>query len=629
MEDKISVIMCSYNTEKYIKRAIDSVLNQTYKNIELIIVDDSSTDQTFNIISKIDDNKIICLRNEINSGAAFSRNKALEVATGDYIGFVDSDDSIPENYYEILLNKIKQDNADIAVCDIKSIFEENNEYIISKCGSNKGLKSDFINNGLAASSCNKLFKKDLFAGVSYPVGKTTEDVAVILPILYKAKKITYTLDVYYNYFQRSNSVQNTKFNFKKFDIFDTVDLCNRKIDDNDIKESIVFNQIILLLFYSITKEKKFFSRLKILKSYHLKSKKYNLKNNKYYISFLNNQGIYHKLYYKFLLETVDKNLCFLSNLIISFYYLYQKIMVKNVIEKAPKLDDLIILAKKQKNKKSKYSISVVIPNYNYSNFLYERLYSILYQTEKINEIIILDDASKDDSREKIEEIELALNKYINIRSIFNETNSGSAFKQWEKGFNLSKSNYVWIAEADDYSSKYFLKNVMKQTKKNDVVLSYCDTAFIDSKGKIIHRSVKKEIDLLNTGHWNNDYVIDGKDEIKEYAYLNCTIANVSSVVLRKDDYGLIFKEAGNFKQAGDWFFYLNVMMKGKVSYSSKTLNYYRIHGSNVTSTTKKQSHFLEIIKIHNYLKNLFRFTDIQEKNVKERQEYLKDIWDLK
>ena len=149
--------------------------------------------------------------------------------------------------------------------------------------------------------------------------------------------------------------------------------------------------------------------------------------------------------------------------------------------------DLLKEGKKQKNKKaSKISITAVVPNYNYSDFLLQRVYSILYQTEKISELILLDDCSTDGSRKTIDEIVQKLEPYINVRKIYNETNSGTAFKQWQKGINEAKSDYVWIAEADDYCDKNMLKKLVKCIKKDKKIsIAYVDTAFIDAKGKII------------------------------------------------------------------------------------------------------------------------------------------------
>ena len=237
------------------------------------------------------------------------------------------------------------------------------------------------------------------------------------------------------------------------------------------------------------------------------------------------------------------------------------------------MNDLIKLAIKQsKMKNNKKTISVVVPNYNYEQYLSERLYSILYQQVKIDEVIILDDCSKDNSRKLIDKIVKNLKKYINIRSVYNEENSGSAFKQWEKGFSLAKSDYVWIAEADDYCDKRTLKNMLKPILKNDdIVISYVDTAFMDKDGKIFLKTIKPEIDIMKTGHWNSNFINDGKDEFNNYTFLNCTIANVSSVLIKNGDYTELFKLSGKYKQAGDWLFYANLMHKGYVAFYNKPL----------------------------------------------------------
>ena len=191
-------------------------------------------------------------------------------------------------------------------------------------------------------------------------------------------------------------------------------------------------------------------------------------------------------------------------------------------------------------------------------------------------------------------------------------------------------DYIWIAEADDYSKKTFLKTVTKPLKKyDDIKISYVDTAFIDKDGYVIMRSIKPEIDILKTGHWDKNFINEGINEINDYAYLNCTIANVSSVLFKNDNYSSFFKESGKFKQAGDWLFYVNVMNQGKIAYSNKPINYYRVHGNNVTSVTKKQAHFNEIIKIHDKISKIIKLNNKQKKNINERYKFLKRVWNIK
>jgi glycosyltransferase involved in cell wall biosynthesis len=295
------------------------------------------------------------------------------------------------------------------------------------------------------------------------------------------------------------------------------------------------------------------------------------------------------------------------------------------------LENLIELAKKQSNMKDEnIKVSVVIPNYNYEKFMYQRLYSVLSQNYKLHEIIILDDCSIDNSKELIDEIVYKLEKYINIRKIYNKTNSGTAFKQWKKGFENVTGDYVWIAEADDYCKETLISNLIKPILKNEnILISYADTAFIDIEGKIIMKTIKPEIDIRKTGHWNKSFINNGKNEIENYTFLNCTIANVSSCIIKKDDYEQYLTESCDYKQAGDWIFYANVMKNGYISYTNKVLNYYRVHGNNVSSTMNHKNHIDEINKIHSKFIKEFKLGKFQKNEMSKRIQFLKDCWKVK
>lgn len=631
--NKISIIVSAYNTEKYIEKCILSLLNQKYENIEIIIINDNSKDKTWDVIKNIakDNNKIVAINNKENHGLSYNRNMGLKKSTGDYIGFIDSDDYISDDYYEKMLNKMLKENADICVCDMNLVYEKNDTSLTVACGGKERI--DFINKGLAASCCNKLFKKDIITSYQFSEGKVNEDLAVVLPIVIKSNKVAYENSVAYNYVQRENSIQNSKITDKRFDIFYGVDLTLDRIKDVDnykeYADSIVFQQLISLFLYVFTTEPKFTQRVKWFRKYSKLIKKYNPKENIYLKDFITTSGRKHRIYYRLLLKEIDLGLV-VSATILSFVYDFlKKITTKNVIKKELSIDSLVKAAKKNQAQKDIVNISVVIPNYNYEKFLIERLYSILNQQVRIGELIILDDCSKDNSQQLIRRITNKLEEHMNIRYIFNKENSGSAFKQWQKAFEESSGEYVWIAEADDYCDKTFLKTITKPIKENnEVVISYCDTAFIDKDGNIITRSIKPEIDIMKTNHWDSDFIRDGIDEIKEYAFLNCTIANVSSVIFKNGNYSEYFKEAGKFKQAGDWLFYIDIMSTGKIAYSNKILNYYRLHGNNVSSVMKKQKHIEEIKKIHKQIENKYGLTQKQKKYIEERYEFLKKVWFL-
>ena len=162
------------------------------------------------------------------------------------------------------------------------------------------------------------------------------------------------------------------------------------------------------------------------------------------------------------------------------------------------MDSLKTLAIKNQKLKEKYKISVVIPNYNYGRFLKERVRSILMQSVKIYEIIFLDDASNDDSQGIINEIMYEIESCIRVKKVFNKENSGSVFKQWQKGFNQADGDYIWMAEADDSCDENLLKTLIKPLRDSNAVLSYCDSMIIDGDGKMIKPSVKDEIDIRKT-----------------------------------------------------------------------------------------------------------------------------------
>ncbi|MCR4952378.1 MAG: glycosyltransferase [Solobacterium sp.] len=242
-------------------------------------------------------------------------------------------------------------------------------------------------------------------------------------------------------------------------------------------------------------------------------------------------------------------------------------------------------------------VSVIIPNYNYSRFLVERIDSIINQTYPIHELIILDDASTDDSRRVIRE-KAKLITDIPVKILFNETNSGLVFSQWQKGLKEAEGDYIWIAEADDSCEPVFLETLMKSFDDENVVLSYCDSKRINDENNIIRSNCQDLYNMFHCDHWDHSFVTKGEDEIKQYLSVLNTILNVSGVVWKKLD-GLydIFEEAKNFKVAGDWYIYTKVLEQGDLAFHSECLNYYRKHTNSVTSSVHCDIEYREIVKI--------------------------------
>lgn len=637
MNKKISVIVAVYNTEKYLDRCIESLLNQTYKNMELVIVEDCSTDSSRKLLKKYKGNKNIkVFYNRENRGLSYSRNYGLKKSTGDFIGYIDSDDYVEPDYYEKLMSSIKDNKSDIAICDIKLVDEQTNKIQRCKCYANDFDVYSVVNNGFAASACNKLFKRKNIEKYPFAEGKVNEDIAVVIPTVIQAKKISYA-DTCYFYVQRGGSIQNSKFSDKRFDIFDGVKTTLERIKNEQAyefyKNAIIYNQLILLLMFAIPKERNFIKRYKFLKKFNELSKDYKITKNTNYLEYLENSKRINQIYYKNLVSLNEKKMILLDNVWISFYKILRFLKHKKNKKLIPKIDIQCIekAAKKQKKLAEQgIKISVVVPNYNYSNYLYQRVYSILNQNYKIHELIILDDASKDNSLFYIKQIEQKISGFVNVKVVVNDINSGNAFSQWQKGMNLASGDYVWVAEADDYAKKNFLNEVVSPLKENNnIVISYADTGFIDSNGYITKNSLVDQIDILKTNHWNASYVNKGISEINCYSYLNCTIPNVSGTIIKKGNYDEIFESAKKFHQSGDWFTYLNILNLGDISFINNTLNYYRVHGNNISQTFDKKAHILEIQRIYKFVKEKYGIDDEQQIQMYNRIKFLCKVWSVK
>ena len=637
MNKKISVIVAVYNTEEYLDRCLESLLNQTYKNMELVIVEDCSTDSSRKLLKKYKENENIKIfYNKENRGLSYSRNYGLKKSTGDFIGYIDSDDYVEPDYYEKLMRSIKDNKSDIAICDIKLVDEQTNKIQRCKCYTNDFDVCSVVNNGFAASACNKLFKRKNIEKYPFAEGKVNEDIAVVIPTVIQAKKISYA-DTCYFYVQRGGSIQNSKFSDKRFDVFDgvktTLERIKNEQDYEFYKNAIVYNQLILLLMFAIPKERNFIKRYKFLKKFNELSKDYKITKNTNYLEYLENSKRINQIYYKNLVSLNEKKIILLDNVWISFYKTLRFLKHKKNKKLIPKIDIQSIekAAKKQKKlTEESIKISVVVPNYNYSNYLYQRVYSILNQNYKIHELIILDDASKDNSLFYIEQIEQKISEFVNVKVVVNDINSGNAFSQWQKGMNLASGDYVWVAEADDYAKENFLNEVVSPLKKNNnIVISYADTGFIDSNGYITKNSLVDQIDILKTNHWNASYVNKGISEINCYSYLNCTIPNVSGTIIKKGNYDEIFESAKKFHQSGDWFTYLNILNLGDISFINKTLNYYRVHGNNISQTFDKKAHILEIQRIYKFVKEKYGIDDEQQIQMYNRIKFLCKVWSVK
>ncbi|UQB43256.1 glycosyltransferase [Thiomicrospira microaerophila] len=246
----------------------------------------------------------------------------------------------------------------------------------------------------------------------------------------------------------------------------------------------------------------------------------------------------------------------------------------------------------------KPSVSVIIPFYNHEKFLKERIDSITNQPVKDIEVLCLDDCSTDNS------VEIA-KQYLHDPRItlhLNEINSGSPFKQWQKGIALAKSDVVWIAEGDDACSPNFLQELLPAFDDPFVNIAYASFKMIDEKSQIKKDAFKPYFDMVSPTKFTQPYVNTGIKEIQEHFAAYQTLINASGLLVRKSSFGQTLEQATSHKMCGDWLIYLECLKNGKIAYNPKAVNYFRRHGaSQVVKIEGTEQYFKERFEVLNYV----------------------------
>lgn len=242
----ISIIVPVYKVEPYLRRCVDSILAQTYTDFELILVDDGSPDNCGAICDEYaaKDSRIRVIHQE-NGGLSAARNAGLDVAAGEYITFVDSDDLLLDTYLEMLFDTIHTKGADISVCDIIKFsndeqlkIESDNQTSVATMSGRDACASIYKMDGIVpVMAWGKLYKRELFDGIRYPVGKIHEDDATTPKLLYNAKSVVLISNQLYLYRQREGSIMSEMFSTKRFDalyaVNSGIDFLT-KIGDNEL-----------------------------------------------------------------------------------------------------------------------------------------------------------------------------------------------------------------------------------------------------------------------------------------------------------------------------------------------------------------------------------------------------------
>lgn len=285
----VSIIVPVYNVEDYLKKCLSTITNQTYADIEIILIDDGSTDNSGEICDKFAllDSRIKVTHKK-NGGVSEARNAGIRVATGKWLTFIDPDDYVTDNYVEYLLELIRENDADISIATHtyvtpkKEINYETGEFVIMD--GEETLRRMLLNNGFDMGLWAKMYRTEYFSDISFPVGKLFEDSLITYQIVNKASKIVFSSKSIYYYVNRSTSIVNYSFNIKKFDLIEMNKLNEKFINNtypnlkNEAKRRVIWSYFSTLNQVMTSNDKT------VIKKYAPELKEYITSNGKFILS---------------------------------------------------------------------------------------------------------------------------------------------------------------------------------------------------------------------------------------------------------------------------------------------------------------------------------------------------------
>ena len=232
-------------------------------------------------------------------------------------------------------------------------------------------------------------------------------------------------------------------------------------------------------------------------------------------------------------------------------------------------------------------VSIIIPNYNHATFLKQRLDSVFNQTYTNFEVILLDDASTDGSHELLKQY----SKNPKVSDVvINKENSGSPFKQWKKGIELAKGEYIWIAESDDYCETFFLERMMNGFL-NGADICYSQSSDVNTDGTTFIDRISYTAEF-KPNIWRNDFTMNGNEFNNTYLLIKNVIPNASAVVFKRRIVDSVFFDSTllSMKMCGDWLFWMRLCNNNKIAFFCQSLNYFRNHDaiSRTHNTLEKQ-----------------------------------------
>lgn len=270
-------------------------------------------------------------------------------------------------------------------------------------------------------------------------------------------------------------------------------------------------------------------------------------------------------------------------------------------------EDEIKLIQFKVEKEANYEplVSIIVPNYNHAPYLKTRLDSIYRQTYQNYEVILMDDCSSDESQDILREYS---NRYPDkTKLLLNEKNSGSPYVQWRKGMSEAKGELIWIAESDDYCDLDFIETHVRNFMESSVMLSFSYSCFIKN-GKKVSGTEMNLADCIPSSTWATPFVTTAHLFVNNCLGAKNAIINVSSCIFRKIDFSITdISHWYDYKLCGDWIFYLSLIAGGRIAYTNKSLNYYRLHDKSTSLSVQKQlDYYREHEKVAIYVAENYR-----------------------
>jgi cellulose synthase/poly-beta-1,6-N-acetylglucosamine synthase-like glycosyltransferase len=240
-------------------------------------------------------------------------------------------------------------------------------------------------------------------------------------------------------------------------------------------------------------------------------------------------------------------------------------------------------------------VSIIVPNYNHARYLPERLDSVLNQSFADFEVLLMDDCSQDDSRRIIADY---ATRDPRIRVMLNDQNSGSTFKQWNKGIALTSGDYVWLAESDDVADLTFLEKLVQQLEAHPQAgLACCQSWRTDENGQK-YGTWAPMLAELDATLWKSDFMLPGPELVRRFMVYSNIIPNASAVLMRRSALAAVGPAPETMRVAGDWMFWTRYLMTTSLVFVAEPLNYFRFHAQNVRSRTEQDgTQLLEMAQV--------------------------------